>query len=135
MLSTLTILLVIVGAIHFLLKDSCGNQIHQSFTSPKNKYKIVVFQRDCGATTNYSTQISLLRKKQSLSNKGGNIFIGESITAPINNQGVFYIEVEWINKKTVLIKYPKNIKIYKQDYWEKGITLKYEIVETPTSFH
>lgn len=135
LLSTLTIVLLIVGAMFFLLKGSCESQICQTIDCPINKYKVVAFQRDCGATTNFSTQISLLRRKQELSNKSGNIFIAESTGAPINNQGIFYTDIKWLDNKTILINHPKAVKIFKQEFKIKGITVRYRIVDTPNSFN
>jgi len=52
--------LVLVSAIGlWLLIDSlfpCGNDVLTDLPSPDGKYKVVVFQRDCGATTGFSTQ-------------------------------------------------------------------------------
>lgn len=53
----------------------CGNYIHEEYPSPGGKWKAVVFQRDCGATTGFSTQISILPSSDSVENDSGNIFI------------------------------------------------------------
>ena len=42
-------------------ENLCGNEIIEEIKSPDNKYKLVIFQRDCGATTGFSTQISILK--------------------------------------------------------------------------
>lgn len=74
---TLVLILVVSG---FLLlrsfgKAMCGNEIFQESSSPNNSYKAVVFQRDCGATTGFSTQVSILGTNDELPNEAGNIFI------------------------------------------------------------
>ena len=43
--------------------------------SPDKKHKAVVFQRDCGATTDFSTQLSIIETDKELENNVGNIFI------------------------------------------------------------
>ncbi len=41
------------------LAGACGNEILKEVRSPTGKMKGVVFQRDCGATTGFSTQVSV----------------------------------------------------------------------------
>jgi hypothetical protein len=40
----------------------CGNSIQLRVPSPDGEYEAVQFTRDCGATTGYSTQVSVVRK-------------------------------------------------------------------------
>jgi hypothetical protein len=70
----LLVIAAIVG-IDQLGKGMCGNYIFKEYISPNKKLKAVVFQRDCGATTGFSTQISILGVGKKLKNKGGNIFV------------------------------------------------------------
>lgn len=58
--------------------DPCGNDEVARVPSPDVKYEAVVFQRDCGATTDFSTQISVLPKGDSLPGAVGNVFIADS---------------------------------------------------------
>ncbi len=53
----------------------CGNQIHKEYLSPDKSLKAIVFQGDCGATTSFTTQISILEANEELENENGNIFI------------------------------------------------------------
>ena len=40
--------------------DPCGNEILSEMRSPDGRLKFIVFQRDCGATTAFSTQVSII---------------------------------------------------------------------------
>lgn len=53
----------------------CDNEIYAELLSPDNRYKAVIFQRDCGATSGFSTQISILPAANTLANEYGNIFV------------------------------------------------------------
>lgn len=55
--------------------DMCGNDNLVEVVSPDGRLKAVTFRRDCGATTGYSTQLSILPANRTLPNGGGNIFI------------------------------------------------------------
>ena len=67
--------LLAIAAFLYGTSDMCGNNPHKEYFSPNNEYKAVVFQRDCGATTGFSTQISIIEAGDSLSNESGNIYI------------------------------------------------------------
>jgi hypothetical protein len=53
----------------------CGNEIYKEYLSPNGELKAVIFQRDCGATTGFSTQISIIKADSNLKNESGNIYI------------------------------------------------------------
>jgi hypothetical protein len=67
--------LVIAGLFIYTTSDMCGNEVYSEVISPNRELKAVVFQRDCGATTGFSTQISILDSDQDLKNVSGNIYI------------------------------------------------------------
>ena len=67
--------LLVIAAFLYTAGDMCGNYPHKEYFSPNKKYKAVVFQRDCGATTGFSTQISIIKASESLINESGNIYI------------------------------------------------------------
>ncbi len=73
-LITLTII-GLAGLFIYFAGGMCGNQIYKEYLSPNKSLKAVVFQRDCGATTSFSTQISILNSDEKLDNESGNIFI------------------------------------------------------------
>jgi hypothetical protein len=73
----LLVLILIIGGCGFLLSslfsDLCGNEIFQEVYSPGKAYKAVVFQRDCGATTGFTTHVSILKASATLPNLAGNV--------------------------------------------------------------
>jgi len=81
--SFFSILFIIVGVpvlflalvLYLSADDLCGNGIHAEVHSPDHRYKAIVFQRDCGATTGFSSQISILKIDAELQNENGNILV------------------------------------------------------------
>ena len=61
--------------------DLCANDNLRESISPNGALKAVLFRRDCGATTSYSTQVSILPASHQLPNEAGNVFVvsGEPI--------------------------------------------------------
>jgi hypothetical protein len=74
-LISLVIIVFAAGMILFTAaaENLCNNRIAQELYSPDHKFKAVVYERDCGATTNFSTQISILRSSQALPRGNGNV--------------------------------------------------------------
>lgn len=82
-LEALIVILLVIGAYLrigiYMLNNLCVNNVEQTLYSPEGKYKVVVFVRDCGATTDFSKQVSVIPSHDELNNDGGNflIFRGE----------------------------------------------------------
>lgn len=73
----LTILLVVIAVFSLIsgsfLDDMCGNVVYKEYISPDHERKVVVFQRDCGATTGFSTHVSIIDANEELRNSPGNV--------------------------------------------------------------
>src|SRR6266508_912458 len=67
--------------------ELCRNDVTSDVISPSGKHHAVVFQRDCGATTGFSVQVSVLPAGKRLENQGGNAFVaddGHDSSVPLN---------------------------------------------------
>lgn len=56
------------------LHVDCANDNLRERISPGGQLKAVTFRRNCGATTPYSTQVSILPASRNLPNEAGNVF-------------------------------------------------------------
>lgn len=52
----------------------CATQLYDTIPSPNGELKAVLYQRDCGATTPFTTNISIMEANDSLKNEPGNIY-------------------------------------------------------------
>jgi hypothetical protein len=91
----------------------CGTQIFQEVYSPDNDYKAVVFQRDCGATTGFTTQISILKASKELPNNIGNIFAMDGHPDWTNAQ------LHWDTNRSLSVSYSESYRVFtqKETYW------------------
>ncbi|WML26587.1 hypothetical protein [Neobacillus sp. OS1-33] len=87
-----------------LFGDMCGNDIVQKSPSPDGDKVAYIFQRDCGATTGTSYQLSLLETDDEFPNKGGNTFVSD-------NQ----FRIKWITNDKLRVNYEKSSKTYEMD--------------------
>lgn len=97
-----------------LFGGMCGNEIIQVVPSPSGDKVAYLFNRDCGATTGVSFQLSIMDKGDELPNKTGNTFVSD---------GEFTIE--WVNRKNLNVTYRKSSETYKMDTRVNGITIEY----------
>lgn len=98
----LMIVLVISGCGLLLLSASnslCGSELFQEVYSPSGKYKVMVFQRDCGATTGFRTHISVIESSATLKNQTGNVFQADG------HPDWFSIKVTWEDDHHVIIEH------------------------------
>ena len=100
--------------------DMCRNEIFTQIESPDKHHKAVLFQRDCGATTGFSTQISILNKNDKLENESGNIFIAED--HPDRNK----LELAWVNSNTLLVRNINRVNTFKKETTFGKVLINYE---------
>jgi hypothetical protein len=107
------ILVLVIGGCEFFLSSlfngMCGNEIFQEVYSPDNEYKAIVFQRDCGATTGFSTQISILKASAKLPDKPGNIFTMDG------HPDWTEVKINWETNRLVSISYSEDYEVFNKN--------------------
>ena len=76
--------------------DPCGNTIVARVASPSRIHDAIVFERDCGATTSWSTQVRIVRSGARFletstawsSTQPGNVFVVDGRAARAGVEGV-----------------------------------------------
>jgi len=130
-LALAAIFFVGIAALWFLGPSACGNELIKTVASPDGTQKVVVFQRDCGATTGFSTQASLLPTRASLPNKSGNVFSSDTDhgAAPSGPGGGPEIQVVWQGAMAVSISYHPSVRVFKAQPLVGGVQFTYETVQ------
>jgi hypothetical protein len=68
--------------------DMCANEVSQTLISPSGRYVAYVFSRNCGATTGFNTQVSVLPTTHKPPQESGNTFIsGRQVPLVLQWQG------------------------------------------------
>ncbi len=82
----------------------CGNTFIAEHLSPDSAHEVIVFERSCGATTGFSTHVTLV---ETLPERGvtpigtGNVLIADDNAASLD------VKVRWIDAKSVELTYRK----------------------------
>jgi hypothetical protein len=106
----------------------CGNDLIHEELSPDGKVKVVVFQRDCGATTGFSTQVSIVPGRKTLPNAPGNVFVATTGhgAAPTGQGGGPEVRVVWDGNQTLILKHHPSAAIFKAEREHSGVRIVVE---------
>jgi len=88
-----------------------------------------MFQRDCGATSGFSTQVSVLEDGDEPSG-GGNTYRADDDhgAAELGNWGGPWAEITWLTPNHLLVRYAAGSRIFEQDEEVAGVNVSYEPV-------
>lgn len=145
-LTLLRILLVGAGAVGFLFvgvvaafwyfaPDLCGNEVIAEYPSPSARHRVVVFKRDCGATTGFSTHASILEVEEDLDNESGNVFASDANhgAAPAGPGGTPVLFVTWESESSVTFSYHPKIRVFKMRSEIDGVHVVYGEIAQPSA--
>lgn len=126
--ATIVVLVALaIGALWYFTQDLCANSILTESVAPGGRIKAVVFGRDCGATTDFSTQVSILSATESLPNEAGNIFVADRDhgKAPGGPGGGPGIRVTWLSDQQLRIEHHSLAHIFKSEPLRKNVKVEY----------
>jgi hypothetical protein len=108
---------------------SCANSVISRADAPDGLHSAVMFQRDCGATTGFSTQISVLEHGDEPSG-GGNTFRadGDHGAATAGDWGGPWAEMKWLAPDHLLIRFAAKSRLFEQDEEVSGVKISYQQV-------
>jgi hypothetical protein len=92
--------------------DLCANDDWKDYLSPDGRMKVVVFTRDCGATTDYSTQASVLPTAASRPRGVGNVFIADSAHGEAPGTKGPELAVRWLDSSTVELSHHAAARVF-----------------------
>jgi hypothetical protein len=115
---TITILVLLLSGCGL-----CGNEILSESLSPDGSKRAVLFSRDCGATTDYSWQISILGAKEVLPDDGGNAFAAGTDHGAVQEMK---IEVDWKDSEHLIVSYPEHAHVFHHLTLVSGVRISYE---------
>jgi hypothetical protein len=109
--------------------DPCRNTVIVRDDAPDGRHAAVLFQRDCGATTGFSTQISILDVGKDPAD-AGNAFRADDGhgAAQTAAWGGPWADLRWLSPKHLLIRYDAKARIFEQKVEISGVRISYEKV-------
>ena len=107
--------------------DSCGNNVLSELPSPDASRRAVLFVRNCGATTRFSTQLALISSGRSLPNEGGNVLVAETGYEPtgVDDSGRPAVAVQWVSADELRVTYAEGIRVFRKELELAGVGISY----------
>lgn len=129
LLFSLMLALVLGATSCVSLAGDCANTIHREVASPNGKMKAVIFDRDCGATTGFNTQVSVLPFDGKLPDDGGNAFVADTNGGLASSGGRGpYVGVAWANDTELVVTYDKAARVFHNESSVGNVRVRYETV-------
>jgi hypothetical protein len=95
----------------------CDTTVHSELPSPDSAMVLVVFDRDCGATTYFNTQVSLMPHNQNFTTRAYPSFL--------SIRGQHDLRPRWLSNSQVEITLPRGEEIYRRVSSTMGVAIKY----------
>lgn len=120
-------IVIICGFLLSGCNDACQNQIVSETRSSDSQYSAVVFQRDCGATSAFTTQISILPPGEKPEGTG-NVFVADDDhgTAPAGSWGGPWVSVKWLDSNHLQVTYAEGSRVFDQTENVGGVTVSFD---------
>lgn len=121
----------ILAALPVMLLAGCGNPLCtteqiKNIVSPDGSHNAVMFMRECGATTDFTTQVSV---DPSLFQSIGNVFVADGYNGGTRGEwGGPWADVTWTGPSHLLITYDGKARIFDQQTNVNGVTVTYRSV-------
>ncbi len=114
MLPVAAVVLVAVLAAQWFPRSMCTNDLVSEIPSPDGARKVVVFQRDGGATTAASIQASVVAVDAPLPSTSGNLFVADSDhgKAPVTGSGTPQVQIAWTSPRELVLRYDARARVF-----------------------
>lgn len=102
--------------------DACGNTLIQRVPSPDGVHAAIVFERSCGATTGFSTHVSVVAAN-TIGDASGNALRADSNSgaAPTLASGVLAIRATWVSRSELHLSYHPAARVFLAEELVGGI--------------
>lgn len=112
--------------------DACRLQVASEIPSPSGELKAVLFQYDCGATTPFTTNVSVMPAGESTAKKPGNVFSAYhgSSAGPWGGPNA---KIQWLSDRSLKISYIADAKVSLQSSQVGKVAVAYEHLSNPAA--
>jgi hypothetical protein len=94
----------------------CANRVLEERTSPDGNFVAMTFERDCGATTDYATFLSIRKATEGVK------FEGEVLTI----DGKVPVSLVWTGDRTLKATIPQAANVVHEEQERLGVSVEYD---------
>lgn len=101
-----------------MFAPGCEDTTCETLFSPDRSHKIILYARNCGATTGFSTHIALAESDEDIDD-GTTIFVADYNHGEANLHAVY----RWIDNESLELSYNRNARLFTEKVKADGITI------------
>ena len=105
----------------------CGATVVRRVPSPDGRLEAVLYERSCGATTDFGTSLSVIRAGGKVRNHVGNLLVADSDhgLAPLDSGNVIRLSLQWIGSHSLVVRYDRRARVFQQHPNANGVSVRY----------
>lgn len=109
--------------------DLCSNEVIGRVDAPGGRKSAVLFNRDCGATTDFSSHVSILALGAKPEG-GGNLLRADAggRALKLGAWGGPWTELRWLAPDHLLIRHAAGMRVFRQGDQVDGVRVSYEAI-------
>lgn len=131
-----TLILIFGGCavlLDHLFADMCPTTIIDQVASSNGKIKAVLFQIDCGATTDFNSHVAIVPSNTDTSQKNSlpkSFFAadGNHGRAPAGNGGGPEVRLRWQADNLLELQHHNLVRVIRADAKSEGVTIDYQTI-------
>ena len=131
------IILAAIAIVLFIFDEfgMCGVDVVETIPSPDRKHRVVIYQHDCGATTDFSTQVTLDPLFAARPIVGGNIWSADADHggAPRAKWGGPDVQIQWTSPTTLRLLHHLRARVFRAEKKVGSVTVVYGFLSEDTA--
>ena len=110
--------------------ELCSLLVVRRTLSPNGHREAVLYQRNCGATTDFATNLSVVSAGARIANARGNVLVADSYDgqAPLDSGSVIHLSVKWLGDDSLLVQYDRRARLFRQELRVRGVSVRYDTI-------
>lgn len=119
-------IVLLIGWLFAMFAPGCEDTTCETLFSPDRSHKVILYTRNCGATTGFSTHIALAGSDEDIDD-GTTIFVADDNHGEANLHAVYQalidINARWVDNDSLELSYDRNARLFTEKVKAYGITI------------
>lgn len=111
--------------------EGCGVFVLDRISNLNNTKEVVVFDIDCGATTDFGAGIAIIEPGDQIDINTHKVFSADTEhgLAPRTENGGPEVRIEWLDNESIIVGIHKDTRVFKSESEMNGVSVKYSRFE------
>jgi hypothetical protein len=117
----------VAGAAFGWVIDMCGNELVARIPSPSSSRDLLIYERDCGATTRFNTQAMIVKRGRPLPSEPSPVLVLDVARERRRGfVGAPVVDGTWVSNDSVVIRFDAEVRVLRQRGRQRGVRVSVE---------